>query len=285
MVGLKPSIGKYYYSAEFLQMNSRTFVPCSPYTIGDDVLRWKSVPFVLYGLVCGNGRTSGSTPLDFGSQYNEFMSTAPDYLRRDLHNRAIRIWRSRLDRYGDCLRSIPWYLPTCYGGLGMDPRYVGIKLSDKDKRMVSYMRECHKCPPPTNESEWIIYKNVMDLFPDRTMTWCDEKSQDAVIFNNYLMQQVFHKSSEQPYVKNGHKGMSLLRNGGAVGGIHPERRREMFFHLGKWWRSNLKSKNLRFEPFDDPYEKRERLMPLVEVGYFNGSFNDFSCVWDRASWL
>jgi hypothetical protein len=284
MVGLKPSIGKYYYSKDFLQMNSRTFVPCSPYLLDGELSVWKSIPFVLYGLVCGNGRTSGSTPLDFGSQYNEFMSTAPEHLRQILHNRAIKIWQARVRKFNINLDSIPWYLPTCYGGLGLDPRFTGRKISDKDKRMISYMRERHVCPPPTNESEWIIYRNVMSLYPERTLVWSDEKSEDAIRFNNYLMQQMFFISRIEPGLNTGQRP-SLRRNAGAVGGVHPDRRRDMFFALGKWWRSHLKSKNLRFEPFDDPYEKRERLMPLVEVGYFNGSFNDFSCVWNRAEWL
>jgi hypothetical protein len=133
MVGLKNSIGKTFFSNEFVEMNSRTFmVDLDNKDIvllpsGDKIdLRFKEVPFVNFGLIKGMVRSS---QVDGDCAIIERMTSLGEChhdLVRDLDfayeflDSEFKIYNSK-SLNGRELCGIPYYIPKWLGGLGLNP--------------------------------------------------------------------------------------------------------------------------------------------------------------------
>jgi len=128
MVGLVESIGKSYYSTDFLQINSRNF----QFREG----KLSFTPFVNMGLVYGLKRSGliGLSDLDdpqktLGARYRELFKESPKELFENIHSAFIKHHKKVLDQ-----TRLPWYIPEWLGGIGL----IGYKNpSDLDRRMAS----------------------------------------------------------------------------------------------------------------------------------------------------
>jgi hypothetical protein len=135
MVGLKNSIGKTFFSRNFIEMNSRTFVldrsRSIPLPSGDIVLpRFNEVPFVNFGLVKGMVRSQQCDGdcntverlTSLGECHTEMvkgLDFSYDFLDALFREENAQV----LER--EEMVGIPYYIPKWLGGLGMSagPRF------------------------------------------------------------------------------------------------------------------------------------------------------------------
>jgi hypothetical protein len=140
LFGLKPSIGKCFLSADFLEINSTCFLIVPPFVqlwpqrktdlptaplAGQSVVvrrnHFEPVEFVNTGLMLGMKR-SGKIDLkdvtdpvaSLGTLHRELHATCPQALWSVVH-------REFLKHHDDVLKKcrVPWYLPESLGGLGL----------------------------------------------------------------------------------------------------------------------------------------------------------------------
>jgi len=131
-VGLTESIGKTFFSKEFVQINSRNFLykEDSTKTItvtnskGESKIRsmpYSMIQFINWGLVSGLKR-SGKAGLNdltnphdtIGARARQLQKLTPPELFNDLYRVFINKQRSWLEK-----TRIPWFIPEWLGGLGL----------------------------------------------------------------------------------------------------------------------------------------------------------------------
>jgi len=159
--GLEESVGKTYWSREFVQINSTNFIydKDSKHSLqiqGEQKIVQRLCPytrvrFINYGLIKGLKRSSTErsaendeeiTASNIGARARELVRMAPDWARPVVMNRFIATHKNLLD-----ICRVPWYIPELYGGLGL-PSYQYVKdgkiklcePSDKDLRIANYIR-------------------------------------------------------------------------------------------------------------------------------------------------
>jgi len=132
-MGLKESVGKTYFSREFVEINStiftykreslRTFTETNRGRAVTRQLPYEQVKYVNMGLLAGLKRSGGAVTLkgrqepsnDIGTRYRKLLELAPDHLHERLHKIFIEKHRSILAAYG----CTPWAVPTWIGGVGL----------------------------------------------------------------------------------------------------------------------------------------------------------------------
>jgi hypothetical protein len=183
--GLSPSLGKYFKTREFVQINSRNFIPgplvlkrergpymeefaeyvyCEQY-----FTRFEEIPFVNLRLLVGNPRsTACEIPEEFkltsiGSRQRDFILDGPDFLFSQL----ATLFYARNE---DLIKGsrLPWFVPTKYGGLGLNYKLTpfGGDLSDTDRAICGLINAGKFKNPPKNikvEDDWKTNALVMDI--------------------------------------------------------------------------------------------------------------------------
>jgi len=135
MAGLSPSVGKVYYSKHFCNINSTTFVYDGENP--DDRAVFKRVDVIRLGLcfglkrsiaeveeedefrelrLLGNGQEWDSS---IGAQHRALMFECPPQCYDRVHRKFLARNRELLTTATEYL--IPWYVPECYGGIGLQP--------------------------------------------------------------------------------------------------------------------------------------------------------------------
>jgi len=203
-MGLEPSLGKYYYTNKFLQVNSRTFVPklrprfCMDASSSKSYMQtFYKVKFVSMGLVLGMGRSCVANQpkeaiqvdklMNLSSWYNENMRQAPSYTHRSLHNNYVGQLKLAID-HKSC--HIPWYLPQWHGGLGLrPPKSLGIKPSVGDlKRLTSALNDGYHVPCLKTKDKWIYDQVVKDCLLKESLIVDDSLGSDQEFVNSLRFQ-------------------------------------------------------------------------------------------------
>jgi len=144
-IGMDPSIGKCYYNDVFAEMNSETFY----HNKVEDT--WERIPFKNFSLSYPRA-AKGDSLRDFtslGSLCKDFVFGAvPDGYRNysdkriwKLRQKAIKLFlnnqRFVLD---EAPPDVSWWLPKCYGGLGMPnhPRVIEDRVTIKQRKFASF---------------------------------------------------------------------------------------------------------------------------------------------------
>ncbi len=119
LMGLKPSIGKVFFTNEFCTLNSRMFA------MRDG--KWIDVPFISSSLLSGKeksvrlGTERLIDPLvkvnDVGQRNYWLMLACPKYARHAVQKKFIQNNSNTLKH--PLLHAIDWFMPTWSGGLGM----------------------------------------------------------------------------------------------------------------------------------------------------------------------
>jgi len=139
-LGLKPSVGKVYFSSSFFDFNSSIFGSWQPTVIypsgvfGPGPLRLMRFRFLPIGLAYGTMRTgsvmvSEMLSLDALSKGKSAGSIVRCILSLAEHKQRLRVWdvvyRKLLyvPSIYSKIRGIPWFLPESVGGLGLPPAY------------------------------------------------------------------------------------------------------------------------------------------------------------------
>jgi hypothetical protein len=179
--GLAPSVGKVYYSREFLNINSTTynFSQDLPFSysevqrVGQEpALRawyFEKVSYVNMGLLLGLKRSGGKVSLDevgmeqgsLGARARDLVSSSPLALRE-------KVLQSFIHHHSDVLREVraPWFLPENLGGLGL-PSAGRFTADNRTLRLARAMLERGKKPPqkPTVK-DWNTWERVLERFPE-----------------------------------------------------------------------------------------------------------------------
>jgi len=124
--GLTPSVGKYFFSREFAQINSTNFqrltVPIrtqSPTGVERD-LWYTETPYVNLGLLAGLKRSGELSDEDLGgkvslgSRCEKLIACAPERLKERLYKMFVKQNISALEEM-----DLPWYMPEAWGGVGL----------------------------------------------------------------------------------------------------------------------------------------------------------------------
>jgi len=185
-IGLKPSVGKVYYSREFLNINSRTFtyVPgykkrkveevwtpgrgTKPSRYVQREWAYEPVQYVNMGLLMGLKRsggkagaeTVGSQDASYGARARALVDEAPVPLREAVLSAFIQENLA-------FLRSarVPWFLPESFGGLGL-PCVGRYKPSDRELRLARVLLDSSiSVPRPPVHCTWKVWKAAGKLLP------------------------------------------------------------------------------------------------------------------------
>jgi hypothetical protein len=138
VVGWKNSVGKTFFSDEFAEMNSRTFLRKESF--GNS---FYEVPFINFGLLKGLQRSTGCDSSVYeeltclGARHTKLVENLDpfykglDFLFKKFNARHLK---------SDVLMGIPYYIPEWLGGLGMDPGPdYQLMISDRQRQQALYI--------------------------------------------------------------------------------------------------------------------------------------------------
>jgi hypothetical protein len=155
IVGFQESLGKTFFSRDFVEMNSTTFM-YEQDKIQDSIQsnedgtqyvleqHYTQVPFVNYGLIYGMQRSSARTNLSgkegnrrsegtIGARARELLNTCPGDLQESCYRLFIKENLAALKSH-----NIPWFIPEWLGGLGL-PTTDYFQPSELDLRMAHHI--------------------------------------------------------------------------------------------------------------------------------------------------
>lgn len=152
-LGLKPSVGKVYYSKEFLNINSALFIKIEPIVQKENYPKWnsymkkfkpkitflKEVNYPNMGIIKGYKRsTKGGTDKislrdimteqSIGANCTYLINNCPENIKGKAYKLFLNENWQLLQRY-----KIPWYLPERLGGLGLP---IGKYIDDEGNEYI-----------------------------------------------------------------------------------------------------------------------------------------------------
>jgi hypothetical protein len=237
--GMKESIGKSYWSSEFLNINSTTYRMVEPYRFydirrehGEDIgvermNVWKLVRYVNYGLV--NGMTRSSNKMEtsdlfggyesIGSRGFELQKLTPPWLWAKIYPRFL----NNVKKMSSEQLKVPWFVPNTIGGLGLPPpsdEYWSKKFMDC--RLSRKVAEGKFGEPRSfiPAASWLTHQRVMSRLPGKRI---DCQAGDSVwekyqknwdrLYGALCVEQLFVSTKKQLF-RPGQKsaGMRTLRN-------------------------------------------------------------------------
>jgi len=296
-MGLEPSLGKYYYTNKFLQVNSRTFVPKLRPRFCMDVSSPKSymqtfykVKFVSMGLVLGMGRSCAVDKpeeaiqveklMNLSSWYNENMRQAPSYTHKSLHANYVCQLKTVIDHRSN---RIPWYLPQWRGGLGLRPPKalkIGPSVGDL-RRLTAAMNDGKEIPCLKTKDKWIYDQVVKDCVHPLALVLDDGIGSDQEFVNLLRFQTLTYSPLSK--IMFGYKWLEEKRMR-ALQGDHRKMKFPQTYDLS--WRvvRRLNSFWMRQHPRGSIKELNS-LWDTTEKWRVNVIIKDADeTVWDRALW-
>lgn len=178
--GMLPSVGKYYYSCNFCNINSTTYL----YTPGSSrmelypntlILHWVERPFTLvkfvnFGILL-NVKRSGTSmgPENIFDEYFTFSSNSYELIEtfpEGLVDLCHRQYHRDFGRFATSNKiKIPWYVPKHFGGVGLAP-YGDRGPSSLDRAACHYFY-ANKTRFQTigKDMTWTVHKNVQAFLP------------------------------------------------------------------------------------------------------------------------
>jgi hypothetical protein len=149
-IGLKESVGKTYYSREFVNINSTNFQreednPTEFFDKRKDgsiTVRYSpfvETKYVNMGLMNGLKRSGQTIGLrdqsdkddNLGTRYRELMKKSPSSMREVVHRTFINMHRELLEQF-----HAPWYVPEWIGGVGLTGYREPSELDLRIARMI-----------------------------------------------------------------------------------------------------------------------------------------------------
>jgi hypothetical protein len=181
LFGMLPSVGKYYFSEKFLNINSTTYqvdphmeeyeLPELPGYKMTRCSNFRLVKFVNYGLVMGlkrSGMEMGTE--DLFSQFSSFSACSEDLIESSPDDKVEEVYTAFIRRFGRLKKKInlklPFYVPQCYGAVGLRP--LGERQpSALDRAICYHFKTNPKDAPrlPKKEVNWVMHKLVMEEIP------------------------------------------------------------------------------------------------------------------------
>jgi len=190
--GLTPSVGKFYYSRAFANINSTNFVRRETSEILKDPLsgatreQWfNETKFINFGLLYGLKRSeekvdvsSATDPTDgLGVRATELMRTCPE-------SAGELVWKTFLRHHREVMEKVrvPWYMPLGWGGLGLPPFTTPSEPGEPveflndwgpsalDLRVAARILECperYPVAPPPRSVPWKTWQLAKTRLPEK----------------------------------------------------------------------------------------------------------------------
>lgn len=186
-VGLKPSVGKVYYSDFFLNMNSMSFrYRVEPWHRVEGEIRageipmidvhFRAVPFINLGLMEGLKRSSFKVfdkedEATIGMKARDLIETCPKLVIEDeahdvpAFNLREKVLGQFIGKHLEELKSLhlPWFIPEPFGGLGL-PCIGKYAPRDTDLRLARKVYENYSLPQRTTVC-WPLWKKAEERYP------------------------------------------------------------------------------------------------------------------------
>lgn len=184
-VGLEESIGKTYYSREFVQINSTNFIVKA--TGGVELVK-----YVNSGLLKGMKRSGGQVEVSneegitIGQNYRELLRMAPQRLYEQCHNGFFKANQEAVNTFKKY--NIPWHVPEWLGGAGL----TGFKEpTHLDRCMAQKILFNWKNKNPRSlaqpETEWKIRSKATKKLP--SPQWTEDPEHPGIAAYNELVNQ------------------------------------------------------------------------------------------------
>jgi len=189
-VGLHPSVGKVYYSRQFLNINSTTY-NFHPYNRETGVGGWEAfriervikdkpvistrvicfelVKYVNVGLLYSLKRSGGtidSTEVDrdnltFGARAHALIDACPSFLRERVMGQFLHLNRDKIKI------DLPYFIPENMGGLGLPAvgRYTSSNSDLRFARLIFENPKRFKMPPRPADVDWKFWEYATKRFP------------------------------------------------------------------------------------------------------------------------
>jgi len=157
LLGLSPSNGKVYFSDQFCEMNSRTFL------IGPSYVT--IVPFINLGILRAMKRSSRHNFSDSSSEITSIGALAHAFLKEapaEMHEQLLAEFIHYHKAYLTSL-NLPWFLPEHLLGVGL-PNVGRFCLDDFHRRLLYWAHDTKRPRQPA--SAWRCWSYASRCFPD-----------------------------------------------------------------------------------------------------------------------
>jgi len=124
MAGLEPSVGKVYYSSNYLNINSTS------YKVVNGILL--HIPYVNMGLMMGIKRSGKKVGLDEAFSIDSIGAKCRDLINLSPWRLRFRVLRCFIRKNLKLLLSmhVPWFIPESLGGVGLPAQYKTFCVDD-----------------------------------------------------------------------------------------------------------------------------------------------------------
>jgi hypothetical protein len=187
--GLESSVGKTYFSAHYVTLNSTLYVFC-PHEG-----KWLRTKGVNFGILKGQARSSNKnnevdlekpslkiqTPLSqLGVLLRKLKEDSPDYLWKSIKKLFIKRHFRQLSDSG-----VSWYLPEWAGGLGF-PIDDEEEISLQDLHAASLIRQkCIKMPTLSKLKEWKMHELATKILPIKEVPYLNFEGDDFLLEDHF----------------------------------------------------------------------------------------------------
>jgi hypothetical protein len=175
-----PSVGKYYWSREFMNINSTTFLDSPRYVVREwemcgvrhsvlQLRRFTMIKFINLGIMLHKKRSGlGLGPENIFDEYSNFSANAKDLLETLPEGCKDPIYGIFIRRFGRFVKAnkikLPWYVPRCYGGVGLVPYGRYCPKDGRDFSICSlFQKKGETFMITKKESNWILHKRFLEL--------------------------------------------------------------------------------------------------------------------------
>jgi len=173
-VGMLPSVGKVYFSKQYLNINSTSFLYSSEgffkrtfsRETGEEyerVCHFELIPYVNMGLLYGYTRSGGaSSAASVGDLFSPLGVRAHALVNSSPPNMRVAVYKKYLSRNKKRLQEskVPWFTPAHLGGLGLPilDKFVPTDLDLRVARKIYDNPGVFQVPQVTEESTWLTFK-------------------------------------------------------------------------------------------------------------------------------
>jgi len=270
-IGLTPSVGKFFFSREFAQINSANFERVEntdPIKFGEeydedgkvyDIMRvnpYRKIGFVNLGLLFGIKRSGEKLGVDaavntvngLGVRCRDMIRQAPPELHANLFRIFVKKHRSILDSV-----RVPWFMPERWGGLGL-PEIAGEDgcvlfggITDTDLKVAARLHEQPKLYPiralPA-EGTWHTHSYISKRYPVKPTNSNPTQGEKRSFDRLYGLLAVDCLFTVQDLHKEKHKDAMLV--------LRRNERSWAMAHRSKRWPSALSEDTVRNTNFVSP---------------------------------
>jgi hypothetical protein len=203
--GMLPSIGKYYWSDDFCNINSTTYLwnapsdvwTCYPETsiLYRRCANFSLVKYVNYGILLNVKRSGGKMGTEnifdpyytFSSNSYELLEGFPERLLEPCYNQYLRDF----GRFAKKINlKLPWFVSKEFGGVGL-AQYKEHRATPLDRACCDTFRVNQQIfPTIKKDTPWVIHSEVMKYLDQPEMSE-DSSSYDE--WYGYAVKSHFHR--------------------------------------------------------------------------------------------